>query len=130
MKALLLILSLCFCGAFTQINAQASDTIYNSADLDSIPAFQGGPEALYMYLADSVVYPVAAMQKGIQGDVIMKFLIKENGKVSLVEVLQGEGLLAEEATRVVGNMPDWIPGYKNGKAVSTFFELPIKFKLN
>ena len=113
------------------VNAQEvkeNEQVYGSGDP---PSFPGGDKALSKYLAESIIYPQEAKEKRIKGRVYLEFVINEEGSVTDVKVIRGTGnnSLDEEAVRVVKNMPKWIPGKKNGKAVSVKFTVPVEFKL-
>ncbi|NWJ51398.1 MAG: TonB family protein [Bacteroidetes bacterium] len=97
---------------------------------DKTPEFKGGLKALLNYLKNNAQYPTLARESGIQGSVMVQFIITETGKVSDVKVIKGiGGGCDEEAIRLTKTMPNWIPGYKNGKAVECMLEIPIKFQL-
>lgn len=97
---------------------------------DKTPEFKGGLKALLNFLRDNAQYPTLARESGIQGSVMMQFIITETGKVSDVKVIKGiGGGCDEEAIRLTKMMPNWIPGRKNGKAVECMIEIPIKFQL-
>lgn len=79
---------------------------------------------------DKMQYPTSAQQSGTQGTVYIRFVVRYTGKVTDRKVVIGIGKgLDEEALRVVKEMPDWIPERDNGKAVSVYYTIPIKFKL-
>ncbi|NCX96219.1 MAG: energy transducer TonB [Chitinophagia bacterium] len=70
------------------------------------------------------------MKKGIQGRVIVNFVVNEDGFISDVKVLRGiGGGCDEEALRVIKAMPTWTPGEQDGKKVKTYFTQPISFRL-
>lgn len=94
------------------------------------PEFIGGYEAMLKYLRENIHYPAAAQQSKIQGTTFVQFVISKTGKISKVKILRGiGGGCDEEAIRVVREMPDWIPGRNNGKAVTVMFQIPVKFQL-
>ncbi len=93
-------------------------------------SFPGGPSALNRYLAESIVYPEIAIDNGVQGRVIVNFVVEKNGKPSAVKVVRGvDPALDKEAIRVVKNMPAWKPGKQRGKPVRQSFMLPVVFQL-
>jgi periplasmic protein TonB len=98
--------------------------------VEQMPEFPGGEAALYKYLADNVRYPERATNAGAQGTVRVKFVVNEDGRISMVDVARpiGNGM-DEEAKRVVQSMPPWKPGKNNGKPVKVYFQVPIKFVL-
>ena len=114
-------------------NEAASSGAVSYYDCDIRPAFLGStdPRAflekwVYQYLK----YPEEAVVKGIQGKVMVSFVIDENGNVGEVSVSHGvDPLLDDEAARVVGASPKWRPGRVRGKTVKTSITLPVEFRL-
>jgi len=99
---------------------------------EQMPEFKGGADEMYRYLSKNINYPPLARENGIEGKVILTFVVGTDGKISQIEQV-GKKLgwgLDEEATRVVKGMPAWMPGKQNGKAVYVKFTLPIRFQLN
>lgn len=93
--------------------------------------FPGGQRKLMEYLKKNVKYPKLALDKSIEGRVLVKFTIKKDGTIDDIRVIKGvDSILDEEAIRVVKNMPKWIPAQHNGKDVSSTFILPISFRLS
>lgn len=104
--------------------------IYQSVEVDEEPKFPGGEHKLLEYIADNTVYPQTAIDEGIQGRVIVSFVVEPNGKVTNVEVLRGiGGGCDEEAVRVVKSLPIWEPGVRRGKNVRVAIAVPVKFAL-
>lgn len=100
--------------------------------VEEMPQFPGGPSALFEYLSKNVKYPdpVAAMENGIQGRVIVSFVVEKDGSISLVRILKSvEPSLDAEAMRVVRSMPKWTPGKQNGEPARVKYTLPVTFKL-
>lgn len=98
--------------------------------VEQFPSFPGGNGKLSEFLSQNVRYPVVAAENGIEGRVIVRFIVERDGSVSNVEVAKGaEASLDKEAVRVVKMMPKWNPGKQNGKAVRVNFNVPISFKL-
>lgn len=94
------------------------------------PSFPGGQGALMAYLRDHINYPAVAQENGVQGRVVLQFVVEPNGSISGVKVVRGvDPSLDKEAVRVVNGMPNWIPGKQNGQAVRVRFTLPVQFKL-
>lgn len=85
---------------------------------------------MLQFLYRAMEYPKAARKKGVQGTVIVRFVIEEDGKVTNAELVRdiGEGC-GEEALRVVKLMPNWNPGKQGGKYVRVWYSLPLKFRL-
>ena len=111
-------------------NESESNKIFNGDDVDQQPSFPGGTNALNTFLASNLKYPVAAVEKGIQGRVVVKFIVEKDGSISNVEVDRSVSpSLDNEAMRVVKAMPKWIPGQINGKAVKVKWSFPFTFRL-
>lgn len=100
-------------------------------NVEQMPEFPGGPEGLYKYLAQKIVYPPMAKENGISGKVYVTFVIDKEGKVKDASITRGIGAgCDEEAIRVVKAMPQWTPGKQNGKTVPVQYTIPIKFVLH
>ena len=97
-----------------------------------MPEFTGGNEALFKYISDNVKYPESAKQNGVQGRVLINFVVTESGKVTNVSYASRSpnAELNEEALRVARTLPDFAsPGVVKGRAVPVSFTLPITFRL-
>ena len=82
------------------------------------------------FIYSNLTYPEVAKKNGIEGRVILKFMVNVDGNVSKVEVLRDPGAgCGEEAERIVKMMPRWRPGMQRGKPVKVWFTLPVSFKL-
>lgn len=110
-------------------NESESNKIFNGDDVDQQPSFPGGTNALNTFIVSNLKYPVFAQEKGIQGRVVVKFIVEKDGSISNVEVDQSVPGLDNEAMRVVKAMPKWIPGQINGKAVKVECSHPFVFRL-
>jgi TonB family protein len=99
--------------------------------VENAPEFPGGISGLMQFLSENIRYPVIAKDHGIQGRVIVRFVVSKTGEISNVEVLRGvDPSLDGEAVRVVEAMPAWKPGTQRGKAVNVYFTIPIQFSLS
>ena len=89
------------------------------------------PETSFLeYIAKSVRYPQPAREQGIQGEVIVSFVVEADGTISNVQVEKGiGGGCDEEAVRVIKSMPRWKPAVKNGVAIPFKMSTPINFCL-
>lgn len=95
-----------------------------------MPSFPGGQSALMQYLASSIKYPVVAQENGVQGRVIINFVVDDDGSISHVKVAKSvDPALDREAMRVVETMPKWIPGKQNGECVRVRYSVPVVFRL-
>lgn len=114
--------------AKTETQKLADNKIYDV--VEEMPQFPGGPSAMFEYLSKSIHYPREAEVKGIQGRVIVNFVVEPDGSISNVKVSKSvDPLLNKEAVRVVESMPHWIPGKQNGNAVRVKYIAPVTFKL-
>ena len=99
--------------------------------VDEMPVFPGGDAALLKYIGENTKYPKDAKDKRIQGKVIMRFKVKEDGSVSDVSVLNGVNpSIDAESIRVIGTLPKFTPGKLKGKSVAVWYMVPITFALN
>ena len=106
------------------------DQVYNMAMVEQQPEFPGGQQAMYKWLGDHINYPPVAAEEGVQGKVIVEFVVSKTGAVENVRVLRGRHpALDKEAIRVVKAMPNWNPGRNNGNPVKVTYTLPVTFKL-
>ena len=98
--------------------------------VEQMPQFPGGPNALFEYLSKNIKYPVVAEENGIQGRVIVTFVVERDGSITDVKVAKSvDPSLDKEAQRVVKSMPHWIPGKQNGSAVRVKYTVPVTIKL-
>ena len=95
-----------------------------------MPVFPGGERLLLEYISRNLKYPVEMQKMGIQGKVIVRFVVSKEGNVTKTEVIRGvSNELDQEALRVVRSLPKWKPGIQDGVNVSVYYTLPITFKL-
>ena len=98
--------------------------------VENMPEFPGGQDSLMSFLMHTIKYPKEAMEKGIQGRVVAKFIVEKDGQVSTPKVVRSVyPALDEEALRVIRYMPKWKPGKQNGREVRVFFTLPVTFRM-
>lgn len=116
--------------ALARINNVGTDGQEIFDVVETQPNPPGGMTGWNQYLAQNLKYPAEARKDGIEGTVIVVFVINSDGSISNVEILRGIGAGAdEEAMRVVQNSPKWEPGKQSGRTVNTRMRLPIRFKL-
>lgn len=97
--------------------------------VEQMPSFPGGQAMLMKYLSEHIHYPKVARENGIQGTVVVQFIVDPNGKISSVKTVSAEkgGGLEDEAIQVVKGMPAWHPGMQDGRKVTVQYNLPIRF---
>lgn len=98
--------------------------------VEQMPSFPGGEAEMNKYIGKNLKYPVEAQEKGIQGDVTIRFIVSKDGAVTDATILRGFDPACDTAAlRVINAMPKWVPGKQKGKIVPVYFTLPIVFKL-
>ncbi len=124
MKKICLILALLMAMA-TNVQAQEREEPFTPAE------YPGGVEALQHFLQNKTHYPKKAEKNGIQGRVLVEFIIDKSGKVTEIQIVQSvDPLLDAEAVRVCKAMPKWKPAYKGGEPVKCSYKLPFNFTLS
>lgn len=104
-------------------------TIYNNVEV--MPSYPGDMTECYMFLARQMHYPEEAAEKGIEGRVLIRFVVEKDGRLTNFEVIETpDPLLSDEALRVLKQMPQWIPAKNKGKDVRCRYSMPIQFRLN
>lgn len=98
--------------------------------VEQMPMYPGGDGALMGYLRDNIKYPTVAAENGVQGRVVVGFVVERDGSITDVKILRGvDPSLDREAMRVVKSMPRWNPGKQNGSAVRVKYQVPVSFRL-
>ena len=98
--------------------------------VEEMPSFPGGQGALMSFLNSNIKYPVVAQENGVQGRVIVGFVVERDGSITDVKVMRSvDPSLDREAQRVVKAMPRWKPGKQNGSAVRVKYTVPVVFRL-
>ncbi len=113
----------------------AENGVYEVFAIKDKPEFPGGDKALINYIAEKTIYPKEAKEKGIEGTIYVKFIVKKDGRIQVSEIVKrpntiNDPTLESEAIRVVGSLPSWKPGTLKGQAVDVYYLIPIKFKLS
>ena len=116
----------------------ANDTIHNREIMlrptEQMPEFPGGQAALMKFINENLRYPATAIENGIQGRVVVQFVVKKDGSVNdNIMIVRGvDPALDQEAIRVCKTLPKFIPGKRgdNGEPINAWVTLPITFKLD
>jgi len=112
----------------THKDTTTDDKVYEVCE--QMPIFEGGDAALMKYLTDSVKYPELAKKHGVQGRVVIGFIVEKDGSLTDVKVLRHVDIaLDAEALRVVKGMPKWIPGCQDEQLVRVRYNVPVSFRL-
>lgn len=94
------------------------------------PQFPGGMAALMEYLKKNIRYPAICKEQGLQGRVIVQFVVNPDSTISDAQVIKPVNPhFDKEALRVVNAMPKWVPGKLRGKPVRVLFTVPVTFRL-
>lgn len=139
-----------------QTKQQGDDKIYDV--VEQMPQFPGGDAELMQFIARNIKYPKEAQEKGVQGRVLVQFIVEKDGSLSNAKVLEnpkkssanmvvvnammpekerqdaeghnaGVQAMRDEALRVVNAMPKWTPGKQDGKPVRCNFVIPVTYRL-
>lgn len=98
--------------------------------VEVMPEFPGGMAECLKFLGKNIKYPTIAQENGVQGRVIVQFVVNRDGTiVDPVVVRSVDPYLDKEALRVIKTMPKWKPGMQRGKAVRVKYTVPVTFKL-
>ena len=115
--------------SFEELREQAEEESKNKIfdKCDQMPSFPGN---LMTYLSENIKYPVEAQENGIQGRVVVSFVVEKDGSLSDMRVARSVSPeLDAEALRVVSSMPKWNPGMNKGKYVRVKYNVPVSFRI-
>lgn len=102
-------------------------------DCDQQPMFLNSADPrkfLEQWVYQYLKYPASAVRDGIQGRVMVEFVIEKDGKVSNVRVVKSVSEeLDAEAVKVVAASPKWKPGRVKGEKVRCSMTIPVEFRL-
>ena len=108
----------------TRKDTATDDKVYEVCE--QMPIFEGGDAALLKYLGENLKYPDKTKDRGVQGRLVIGFIVEKDGSLTDVKVLRPVDIdLDAEVLRVIKGMPKWIPGRQNGKRVRVRYLLPI-----
>ena len=94
------------------------------------PVFPGGDEALLKWISNNLKYPTVTAENGVQGRIVVRFVVTESGEVGEVQLLSHLDTYCDrEATRVIKALPKFSPGRQQGKPVKVWFQVPVIFEL-
>lgn len=125
----LLLLLMLSAGASAQ-NQKAANKTEAYAVVERMPQYPGGEDSLMVFLGRNMRYPVIAAENGIQGKVIVRFVVQKDGSIGDVEIVRSlDAACDKEVIRLVRSMPRWKPGILNNKPVSVWYSLPVNFRL-
>ena len=140
-----------------QTKKQGDEPVFDICE--QLPQFPGGEVELMKFIAQNIKYPAEATKYGVQGRVLVQFVVETDGSLSNCKILEnpkksganmvivtaqmtdkqrqdaeghnaGVQAMRDEAIRVVNAMPKWQPGKQRGRAVRCKFHIPVTYKLN
>ena len=98
--------------------------------VEEMPEFPGGMGECMKFLSKNIKYPTISQENGVQGRVIVQFVVNRDGSIVDPVVVRGvDPYLDKEALRVIASMPKWKPGKQRGKAVRVKYTVPVTFRL-
>ena len=107
---------------------EAVEQVFQS--VEQMPQFPGGEAALMKFLQSHINYPPMAAENGVQGRVVVQFVVDKTGKIGEVKVVRTvDKDLDKEAVRVCKSLPKFTPGRQNGQPEAVWYTLPVSFKL-
>ncbi len=110
--------------AQTHKDTTTDDKVYDVCE--QMPTYEGGDAALLKYLRENLKFPEEAKERGMQGRMVVGFIVEKDGSLTNVKVLRAVDIaLDAEVLRLVKGMPKWIPGRQNGQRVRVKYLLPI-----
>ena len=110
--------------------ATAQDFNFEETVQEQMPQFVGGEDALAEWIENNISYPLMADVNAVEGRVVVKFDIDENGYIDNIHVEESaDPMLADEVVNRLQTMPQWSPAMQNGRCVKVRYTLPITFYL-
>jgi periplasmic protein TonB len=101
----------------------SQDSIFTKVEIES--GYIGGPEAWRRFLLKTFRYPENAVEQGVQGTVIVQFIVDQEGNISDAQAISGPDELREEALRTIKKSGKWTPAIQNGRKVKSYRRQPI-----
>ncbi|SFB91220.1 protein TonB [Parapedobacter composti] len=109
-----------------QVTEAGTDSDLPFTSVEIPPLFPGGMDAFLAYVQKNYRYPPQAMEIGINGQVILQFVVERDGSLTDIRVLRDLGFgTGEEAMRLLKASPKWSPGVQNGRPVRVTYQLSI-----
>ena len=112
----------------TRKDTATDDKVYEVCE--QMPIFEGGDAALLKYLRENLKYPDKTKDRGVQGRLVIGFIVEKDGSLTDVKVLRPVDIdLDAEVLRLVKGMPKWIPGCQDEQLVRVRYNVPVSFRL-
>ena len=117
--------------SFGQKDSLSNENKVEVFSTEVIPQFPGGKDVMNSFINRNIEYPELAKKKKIKGRVVVGFYVTEEGVLDSIHIVKDIGFgCGEELMRVIKMMPPWKPGRQNGKAIRTFYSIPLNYELN
>ena len=111
------------------VEIQANYEIFDVVEEPPKPI--GGMSAWQDYMYNNIKYPSKAREMGVEGTVVVAFVINTDGSIQDPEIIKGIGAgCDEEVVRLIQNAPKWEPGKQRGREVRTRMRVPVKFEFS
>lgn len=128
MKSLRTIIFTLLAASLFAVQANGQEKIKVYTEVDQMPEYPGGEEALKNFIAENISYPEQAKKNGVTGKVYISFIVNKAGEVQDARVVRGvHPELDKESLRVVNKLKKFKPGIKDGEPVNVAYTLPINF---
>ena len=139
MRCIFFVLLTCISSEFIVVQADTTKTTDSLKEFSEdeiflfaqrMPSFPGGEAKMNSFIMKKLKYPKAAAESGLQGVVVLAFVIEKDGSVTQIKTVRGlDAGLTQEAIRVFNLMPNWEPGMQNGRQVKVEMTYPFRFAL-
>jgi periplasmic protein TonB len=117
------LLVLAFCAA----HSQTDSAVYFNPEITA--SYPGGLNAWAKYLTRNMSYPEKALRKGIQGEVVVQFIVDSTGVIRDISAISGPNELFEESIKLIKKSGIWVPAVANSKRVNAWYSQSFKFKM-
>ncbi|MDR3227532.1 MAG: energy transducer TonB [Prevotellaceae bacterium] len=113
------------------INFKLDDNkIFQMDEVDEPPKFHGGNKELMNFINSNLNFPPEAVGICVSGRITCGFVVEKDGTIKIIEILKSlYDMVDAEAIRVIGRMPKWEAGKKDGKYVRVYFTVPVSIYL-
>lgn len=131
MKTLILSLVICVTSLCQAQSKSTNDSTVIYTIVDTLAEFPGGHKEFAQYIKNNLMVPAIVHEGKVSVRTFIKFAVFQDGTIHNIEILRKSVECPEcdtEAIRVIKNSPNWIPGKLNGRAVNSWYTLPLSFR--
>ncbi|MDL2230676.1 energy transducer TonB [Alistipes sp. OttesenSCG-928-L06] len=110
---------------------ESAPSVDEKDQLDKAPTFRGKDKDYFrLWVMQQIRYPEADARSGVQGRVLVRFVIDSDGAIADWEIMRSPSVaMAREVIRIIRSSPKWEPGEKDNEKVRVRITLPVDFKL-